>query len=152
MAELGTALALVVAGGTSFAAAVGTFTVTNGAMGLSFSACGLVLARYRPRNPIGWLFLAAGVLEATSACALQCFEVGVREGWHPGALRLLGSVGLYSWPWAIGLLLPTALLLFPDGKPGPGDGGGWSGPPLAKACCSSSASLIPPRNSSGNTA
>lgn len=71
MAELVTTLALVLAGGTSFAAAVGTYTVTNAAMGLSFSACGVLLARRRPRNPIGWLFLAAGVLEATSACAIQ---------------------------------------------------------------------------------
>ncbi len=122
MAELVTTLALVLAGGTSFAAAVGTYTVTNAAMGLSFSACGVLLARRRPRNPIGWLFLAAGVLEATSACAIQWFGLGVREGWHPGALRLLGTVAIYSWPWALGLLLPTALLLFPDGRPA---GRGW---------------------------
>ena len=32
-------------------------------------------------------------------------------------LRLGASVGDYAWPLAIGLCLPTALLLFPDGHP-----------------------------------
>jgi two-component system, NarL family, sensor kinase len=106
-----TTLALILAGGTSFSAAVGTFTVTNGAMGLSFSACAVLLAWHRSRNPIGWLFLAAGVLEATSTCAIQWFWLGVRNGWPAGALRLLGTVFVYSWPWAVGLLLPATLLL-----------------------------------------
>ena len=32
-------------------------------------------------------------------------------------LRLLITVFVYSWPWAIGLCIPLALLLFPDGRP-----------------------------------
>jgi hypothetical protein len=32
------------------------------------------------------------------------------------ALRLLASLFILSWPWAIGLRLPLALLLFPDGR------------------------------------
>jgi two-component system NarL family sensor kinase len=67
--ELAAAVAAALMSGTTFAAAVGSFTVTNGAMGLGFAACGLLLAWHRPRNPIGWLFLAAGVADATSpAC------------------------------------------------------------------------------------
>jgi len=43
--------------------------VTNGAMGLGFAVCGALLAWHCPRNPIGWLFPAAGVADATSAAA-----------------------------------------------------------------------------------
>ena len=32
-------------------------------------------------------------------------------------IRLLASLFMLSWPWAIGLCLPLALLLFPDGRP-----------------------------------
>ena len=32
-------------------------------------------------------------------------------------LRLAVTVFVYSWPWAIGLCIPLALLLFPDGRP-----------------------------------
>jgi two-component system, NarL family, sensor kinase len=117
MAELVIALAVAVTGGVSFSAAVGTFTVTNWAMGLAFSACGALLAWHRPRNPIGWLFLAAGVIEATSAMGVQIAFLGTRWGWPPGTIRLFGTLFAFSWPWAIGLLLPASLLLFPDGHP-----------------------------------
>ena len=74
--ELAAAVAAALAGRASFAAAVGSFTVTNGAMGLGFAACGLLLAWHRPRNPIGWLFLAAGVADATSASVGQVAVFG----------------------------------------------------------------------------
>ena len=91
--------------------------MTNGAIGLAFSACGALLAWHRPANPIGWLFLAAGVVEETSAAGIQLVDLGAPHGWPVGALRLIGSLTVYSWPWAIGLLLPVTLLLFPDGRP-----------------------------------
>jgi hypothetical protein len=50
-AELATAVAFAVAGGISFATAVSSFTVTNGVIGLTLSACGTLLAWHRPRNP-----------------------------------------------------------------------------------------------------
>jgi two-component system NarL family sensor kinase len=77
----------------------------------------VLLAWHRPRNPIGWLFLAAGAAEAVSVAAVPLFALGVRLGWAYGALRLTGSMFAYAWPLAIGLFLPLALLLFPDGRP-----------------------------------
>src|ERR1035438_5132797 len=74
IAELVAAVSCAVAGGISFAHAVDSFTVTNGTMGLAFTLCGLLLAWHRPRNPVGWLFLAAGVAEATSAIAVRSEE------------------------------------------------------------------------------
>jgi two-component system, NarL family, sensor kinase len=117
IAELGTAIVVAVLGGISFAGAVGSFTVTNGAIGLAFAACGLLLAWHRPRNPIGWLFLAAGLAYSSSTAAVQLVGLGGARGWPAGALRLLATVFMLSWPWAIGLCLPMALILFPTGHP-----------------------------------
>jgi two-component system, NarL family, sensor kinase len=115
--EPAAAAAAALASGTTFAAAVGSFTVTNGAMGLGFAACGVLLAWHRPRNPIGWLFLAAGVADATSAAGAQLLIVTAGHGWGETALAVLGSLTALSWPVAVGICLPMALLLFPDGRP-----------------------------------
>ena len=117
MGELVAAIICAVGGGMSGADAVGSFMVTNGTMGLAFGLCGLLLAWHRPRSPIGWLFLAAGVAEATSALAVVLVGLGGAEGWNTLPLRLAASLFMLSWPWAIGLCLPLVLLLFPDGRP-----------------------------------
>jgi hypothetical protein len=88
------------------------FTVTNGAMGLGFALCGVLLAWHRPRNPIGWLFLAADVADATSASAAQLLIVTAGHGWDETALGVLGSLTALSWPVAVGICLPMALLLY----------------------------------------
>jgi hypothetical protein len=117
VAELATAIAAALASNISWAGAVGSFTVTNGAMGLGFAACGVLLAWHRPGNPIGWLFLAAGVADATSASAAQLMILLAGYGWDKTLLGVLGSVFILTWPVAVGLCLPMALLLFPDGRP-----------------------------------
>jgi two-component system, NarL family, sensor kinase len=95
--------------------ALDAFVVTNSAIGLSFGSCGAVLAWHRPGNPIGWLFAAGGVAQATSALAAPLGAV-LHEAAAPITVqRLLITIFSWSWPWAIGLVLPLALLLFPDG-------------------------------------
>jgi two-component system NarL family sensor kinase len=97
--------------------ALDAFVVTNSAIGLSFGSCGAVLAWHRPGNPIGWLFAAGGVAQATSALAAPLGAV-LHEAAAPITVqRLLITIFSWSWPWAIGLVLPLALLLFPDGRP-----------------------------------
>ena len=76
-----------------------------------------LLAWHRPRNPIGWLFLAGGVAYATSTAAVNLLGLGGTAGWSTVVLRLLAWLFMLAWPWAIGLCLPLALLLFPDGRP-----------------------------------
>jgi len=119
LAELALTIAAALAGDPSWANAVGSFTVTNGAMGLGFAACGVLLAWHRPRNPIGWLFLAAGVADATSASGIQLLALVAERGWEwdKTLLSVLASLFGFGWPIAIGLCLPMALLLFPSGRP-----------------------------------
>ena len=40
-----------------------------------------------------------------------------QAGASDSTMRLLATLFVYSWPWAIGLCIPLALLLFPDGRP-----------------------------------
>jgi two-component system, NarL family, sensor kinase len=117
VAELAAAIAAALVGNISWAAAVGSYTVTNGAIGLGFGACGVLLAWHRPRNPIGWLFLVACVGEATSASTAQLMGLGAQRGWGQRELSTLATLFIHGWPLAIGLCLPMALMLFPDGRP-----------------------------------
>jgi two-component system, NarL family, sensor kinase len=97
--------------------ALDAFVVTNSAIGVSFGICGAILAWHRPRNPIGWLFAAGGVAYATAALAAPLGAV-LREAAAPIAVqRLVITIFFWSWPLAIGLVLPLTLLLFPDGRP-----------------------------------
>jgi two-component system NarL family sensor kinase len=103
--------------GWSWAEALDAFVVTNATIGLSFGICGALLAWHRPHNPIGWLFAAGGMAQATSALAAPLLMV-LHEADAPIALqRLVITIFSWSWPWSIGLFLPLALLLFPDGRP-----------------------------------
>ena len=107
---------LSVAAGMSFEDALNAFVVTNGLMGLSFAVCGGIIARHHPRNAVGWLFIADGIGHATGAFA-AAVAVLVHDQGGPLVLeRLASTVLMYSWPWSIGLFLPLALLLFPDGR------------------------------------
>jgi two-component system NarL family sensor kinase len=96
---------------------VDTYVVTNTAMGVAFPLCGVLIARHRPRNPIGWLFLAFGVAHLTTAATVPIGWYGVRHGWSDASLRSLVSVYQASWPFGIGLCLALALQLFPTGEP-----------------------------------
>jgi signal transduction histidine kinase len=118
-----TALAVLVAAWCSlrldwsWADALDAFVLTNAVMGLAFGGCGVLLAWHRPGNAIGWLFLAGGLLQSMAAAAAPLYDVLEEAGAPDGALRLTVTVFVYSWPWAIGLCVPLALLLFPDGRP-----------------------------------
>jgi signal transduction histidine kinase len=115
--EVVAAAALCLVLGWSWHDALDAFVVTNSAIGLSFGSCGAILAWHRPHNPIGWLFAAGGVAQATSALAAPLGAV-LHEADAPIAVqRLVITIFSWSWPWSIGLFLPLALLLFPDGRP-----------------------------------
>ena len=113
-AVAGVVLAVVL--GWSFQDALDGFLVTNGLMGCAFAICGAVIAWHRPSNPIGWLFVADGIGHATTAVGAP-IAVLLQDNSAPLELqRLVITIITWSWPWSIGLFLPLALLLFPDGR------------------------------------
>ncbi|MFT4166564.1 MAG: histidine kinase [Microlunatus sp.] len=103
--------------GWSWQVVLESFVITNGVMALSFGICGGTLAWHRPGNPIGWLFGAGALLQAVATAAPPVGDAWLAAGASQPVLRLLVTLFLYSWPWAIGLTVPLALLLFPDGRP-----------------------------------
>jgi two-component system, NarL family, sensor kinase len=117
VAEVVTAVVLSIVIGWSWRDALETYVVTNSLMGVVFAGCGGILAWHRPRNPIGWLFVAAGLAHSTTALATPLGAL-LHATAAPIALqRIVITIFAWSWPWSIGLVLPLALLLFPDGRP-----------------------------------
>ena len=114
--EVVAAIVLAIVVGWSFDEALDSFVVTNGLMGLTFAVCGAVIAWHRPSNPIGWLFVADGIGHATTAVGAPLTQVLYDASAAEWLQRLTLTIFSWSWPWSIGLFLPLALLLFPDGK------------------------------------
>jgi signal transduction histidine kinase len=117
VAEAAVAVAGAFAVGLGWPDAVSTYLVTNTAMGSAFAACGVVVARRRPANPIGWLFLAFGLAHLTTAATVPVVAYGSARSWPPAVLEGLMAGYALAWPFGIGLFLPLALQLFPTGRP-----------------------------------
>ena len=80
---------------------------------LPIAAVGLVIARHRPRNPIGWLLIAA----AASVVLTDDAELYVWLVYRLGHHLPLGPVALLLafTQFTLYMTLPVAILLFPDG-------------------------------------
>jgi two-component system, NarL family, sensor kinase len=94
-----------------------SFLITNTAIGLSAAPCGLLIARAKPGNPIGWLFLMWGIAPLLTAAATPLMIYGAGHEWSQFALRLLVTIYMFSWSWGVFCCLPLILQLFPTGKP-----------------------------------
>jgi len=84
----------------------------------AFPTIGALIAARQPRNPIGWLFLATGLVAqvGTFAEGYWRYALFVRPGALPaGELMLWVNVRPYSISWAI--LFMLLILLFPTGRP-----------------------------------
>jgi two-component system, NarL family, sensor kinase len=81
---------------------------------LSFAVVGLVVAWYRPRNPIGWLMLAVAVDVVFSIDGglynVLNYRVGDRLPFAPVVLLL------YHASTPVLAMIPLMILLFPDGR------------------------------------
>jgi signal transduction histidine kinase len=102
--------------GTTHAEASGGWFVI--AIVAAFTVSGAALIRFRPRNLIGWLLLACGVLQAVQTS----FEAyGTRALTDPDGSLPLGLLAMWiaSWTWLPALLLPMLVLppLYPTGRP-----------------------------------
>jgi hypothetical protein len=83
---------------------------------LVFPVIGALIAARRPRNPIGWILLADGLLWNLSGMMDYYSDYGAAS---PGSLPfVVGMATINNWLWvpAVGLLGTYAFLLFPDGK------------------------------------
>jgi signal transduction histidine kinase len=81
-----------------------------------FASVGVVVAVRRPDHPIGWLFLAMGLLAGLTGFS---FEYAVRaEVAAPGSLPIGWLLAaLVSWTWPVSFAgFGFVLLLFPDGR------------------------------------
>jgi len=94
-----------------------SFLITNTAIGLSAAPCGLLIARAKPDNPIGWLFLITGVAPLLTAAVTPFMIYGAAHDWTQLTLRVLVTINMFAWSWGVFCCLPLILQLFPTGKP-----------------------------------
>ncbi|HVD34438.1 MAG TPA: hypothetical protein VNB93_01755 [Rubrobacter sp.] len=84
---------------------------------LAFPIVGALVASRRPRNPIGWILLADGLLWMVLAVTDSYLVYGVAR---PGSVPFPVTVGALgnTWLWVptVGLLGIYLILLFPDGQ------------------------------------
>jgi len=83
----------------------------------AFPIVGALIASRRPRNPIGWICLADGLLWMLIVLGEAYGSYGLA---NPGSVPFPVTINalLYAWLWvpAVGLLGTFLLLLFPDGR------------------------------------
>jgi hypothetical protein len=87
---------------------------------IAFATVGALVASRQPRNAVGWIFLAVGLLVGLSVAGGEYANyVFVEEpGAYPGGY-LAGWLYVWTWFPALGLIVFLPLL-FPDGRvPGP---------------------------------
>ena len=81
---------------------------------LVFASCGGLLALKRSENPVGWLFVAAGLLFVITTICDVYGGVSLVKGDDGGFAYQMGWFS--SWGWIIFLgLVAMAILRFPDG-------------------------------------
>jgi len=91
---------------------------TDLVIGASFTTIGVLVAQRRPENPLGWLFLAIGVVEALTAAFNHYAIIGLAGPTELPAARWAGWLAY----WLVSLVVPSGLfllllLLFPSGRP-----------------------------------
>jgi hypothetical protein len=99
-----------------WAADLGVGSLVGGALFLAFPLVGVLIASRRPKNAIGWLCLAIGLLWVLSGMADYYSYYGAAT---PGSVPFpVAMAGISNWIWvpAVGLLGTYILLLFPDGR------------------------------------
>jgi hypothetical protein len=88
----------------------------GGALFLVFPVVGALIAARRPRNPIGWILLADGLVFNLSGTLDYYSDYGIARA---GSLPLVvGMATINNWLWvpAVGLMGTFVFLLFPDGR------------------------------------
>jgi hypothetical protein len=85
---------------------------------LAFPLVGALIASRHPKNPIGWICLAAGIIWMLSNLTIGYGTYGLLAA-RPGSVPFpaaIGSLGVWTWAPTVGLLGTYLILLFPDGR------------------------------------
>jgi hypothetical protein len=85
---------------------------------LAFPLVGALIASRHPKNPIGWICLAAGIIWMLSNLTIGYGTYGLLAA-RPGSVPFpaaIGSLGVWTWAPTLGLLGIYLILLFPDGR------------------------------------
>ncbi len=101
---------------SSWRADVGVGGLVGGALFLAFPLVGALIASKRPKNAVGWLCLAVGLIWTLIFVFDYYSYYGAAT---PGSVPFpVVMAGISDWLWvpAIGLLGTYVLLLFPDGR------------------------------------
>jgi hypothetical protein len=88
----------------------------GGVLFLIFPLVGTLIAARRPRNPIGWILLADGLLWMLTGKMDYYGHCGIAT---PGSVPfpvIVAGMNSFAWVSAVGLLGTYAFLLFPDGR------------------------------------
>ena len=83
---------------------------------LAFPVVGALIASRQPRNPVGWILIADGLLWTTTDMLGNYSVYGMAS---PGSVPFpLGAAALNNWLWvpSVGLLATYVFLLFPNGR------------------------------------
>ena len=89
-------------------------SVLLGVMSLAFPVTGILVARELPRNAVGWVMIAVGLV--VSAPLSVYADYGLV--YHPGSLPaadVAAALTAANWAPALGLVGTYLILLFPDG-------------------------------------
>ncbi len=86
-------------------------------IGITFSTVGVLVASRRKENPIGWIFLGAGLISSFQEFGARYADYGILA--RPGSLPLaVWGAWFSNWSWLVSAGLGTTMLflLFPDGR------------------------------------
>ena len=78
---------------------------------------GAILAILRPRNPIGWLFIACGLGFTIGIFSTEYVGRATDPASSLPAVQLIDWLGTWTGTLALGLAIVFLPLLFPDGRP-----------------------------------
>lgn len=101
---------------SNWRADLGVGSLVGGALFLAFPLVGALIASKRPKNAVGWLCLAVGLMWMLTGMLDYYSYYGAAT---PGSVPFpVAMAGISDWVWvpAVGLLGTYILLLFPDGR------------------------------------
>jgi hypothetical protein len=109
------------------------FTLLSVAFLGTYAGVGAVLAWRVPRNPIGWLFLVAGLGVLWGGASEEYAKYALETA--PGSLPFGAAVAwVNNWAFLVVAAVPLILLLFPTGRL---PSRAWRWFPVALITCSS---------------